>query len=72
MIKPVNEADKTYEPVEIYGKIMQFLHFKDEEKNLQYISNEIFKAACQDLQLHNKDSWKKTPKGLEQNILIYI
>ncbi len=63
------EVEKIYEPAEMYGKIMQFLHFKDEEKNLQYISNQIFKAACQDLQLHNKNGWKKNTAGSKTKYL---
>lgn len=52
-MKEAEEKD-IYTPLEIYGQIMQYLHVENEEKNLQFLTNEIFKAADKDLQSDKK------------------
>jgi hypothetical protein len=41
------------EPNELYGTFIQYLNISTESKNLQYLANEIFKAAQKDIQ-HDK------------------
>lgn len=47
---------KINEPNELYGSFMQYLHISTESNNLQYLTNQIFKAAGKDMQMdvHNK------------------
>lgn len=50
-----NSKEVVEEPLELYGQIMQYMHLGTEEKNLQFLTNNLFKAAEQDVQIDKKE-----------------
>jgi len=52
--------DEIHEFPEIYGNLQRYVHISREAKNLQYLTDEIFKAAKKDLQLDKANGGNST------------